>query len=336
MNSPLLSVIIPVYNAADRLSACVDSILSQAPADTQLILVDDGSTDESFDICNRLAKEDPRVKVIHQTNTGASAARNRGLREARGRYIQFVDADDELAPGLYERALPILEEGGDVFVFNAANQSGRASDLLPEGWFDRPMDLPGRPDYYLVDSGVFAALYNKIYRSQVLEGLAFDPKLPINEDLLFSLQALRRCRRAYFEPEIFYLYNDLQEGSLSRRLRTDLLDAEEATRADFTDFLIHFGLSESEAHALLRQRQAQVAVSQCALILGRTGKVSLGAMHRAFAKALGPCHQREAVANWVRDTYTRLPRAVLLTCVQLRFTWLLCLLCKLKNRLRSR
>lgn len=336
MKTPILSVIVPVYNAADRIENCVHSILTQAPAETQLVLVDDGSTDGSSGICDQLAKEDGRIEVIHQPNGGASAARNRGLAEVRGRYLEFVDADDELVPGLYERALPILEEGGDVFVFNAANQSGRPGDLLPEGWFDRPMDLPSRPDYYLVDSGVFAALYNKIYRTEAVRDLRFDPELQVNEDLLFSLQALRRCKRAYFEPQSFYLYNDLQEGSLSRRLRTDLLEAEEATRADFTAFLIHFGLSESEAEALLHRRQAHVAVSQCALILGRTGRIRIRVMRRVFAKALGPRHQREAVADWVRDTYSPLPRTLLLFCVRLRMAELLALLCALKNRLRSR
>ena len=93
---PLLSVIVPVYRAEDTLTRCVNSILSHAPENLELILVDDGSPDASGTLCDAFAAQDGRVRVIHQPNAGVSAARNRGLDTARGRYIQFVDADDWL------------------------------------------------------------------------------------------------------------------------------------------------------------------------------------------------------------------------------------------------
>lgn len=94
MSELLLSVIVPVYNAAATLEKCAASVLDQAPEAAELILVDDGSADDSPALCDRLAAEDCRVRVIHQKNGGASAARNAGLAAARGRYVQFVDADD--------------------------------------------------------------------------------------------------------------------------------------------------------------------------------------------------------------------------------------------------
>ena len=106
MNQPSFSVIVPVYKAEATLEKCAKSILAQAPADLELILVDDGSPDGSGALCDRLAEQDSRVRVIHQKNAGASAARNAGLDAASGRYLQFVDADDWVLPGLYEAALP--------------------------------------------------------------------------------------------------------------------------------------------------------------------------------------------------------------------------------------
>ena len=107
---PLLTVIIPVYKAVETLGPCLESILSQGVQALQVVLIVDGSPDESGLLCDEWAQKDGRIQVIHQPNRGASAARNAGLAAAKGRYITFVDADDRLLPGLYARALPELEE----------------------------------------------------------------------------------------------------------------------------------------------------------------------------------------------------------------------------------
>ena len=96
MNAPKISVIVPVYNTEQYLNECIDSILKQSFRDFELILVDDGSTDQSGMICDAYGKNDPRVVVIHQKNAGAASARNRGLDAARGDYIAFIDSDDAI------------------------------------------------------------------------------------------------------------------------------------------------------------------------------------------------------------------------------------------------
>ena len=101
---PQISVIVPVYRARDTLDACVESILAQDFPDMELILVDDGSPDGSGELCDAWARRDERIRVIHQANGGASAARTAGLVAAGGRYLSFVDADDRLLPGLYPLA----------------------------------------------------------------------------------------------------------------------------------------------------------------------------------------------------------------------------------------
>ncbi len=98
---PVISVIVPVFNRSHCLGRCVDSILEQSFRDIELILVNDGSTDNSGAICDQYAAIDPRVKVIHQANGGVSSARNRGLEQARGRWVCFVDSDDWICDFIY-------------------------------------------------------------------------------------------------------------------------------------------------------------------------------------------------------------------------------------------
>ena len=292
MGELLLSVIVPVYNAAATLNACAASILDQLPQDSELLLVNDGSTDGCAALCDALAAADARVRALHQPNGGASAARNAGLAAARGRYLQFVDADDQLMPGFYAAALPHLA-GADLF---------------------------------------FAALYNKIYRACLLRGLRFDPALRINEDLQFNMQALARCGAVFFDPTPYYLYNDTADGSLSRRLRTDLLDAEVYTRPAVLGFLSACGLNGDAATSLLRRRRGNVAADQCALLLGRPGKLTFSQYRALFSRALGPAHCRAAVLAWVKQNYSAAPRAFYSACVRLRLAGGLAALCRLRGR----
>ncbi|MCI6435916.1 MAG: glycosyltransferase family 2 protein [Clostridiales bacterium] len=107
-----VSIVVPVYNTGNYLKKCVDSILSQTCGDFELILVDDGSTDDSPAICDRCSQADGRIRVIHKENGGLSSARNAGLELARGKYICFVDSDDYVSPDLLETVVPVMEENG--------------------------------------------------------------------------------------------------------------------------------------------------------------------------------------------------------------------------------
>ena len=98
MRNSIISVIIPVYNVEKYLSRCIESVLNQTYRNLEIIIVDDGSTDDSLNICRRYEKKDKRIKVIHQDNGGLSSARNKGLMNSTGEYISFVDSDDWLHP----------------------------------------------------------------------------------------------------------------------------------------------------------------------------------------------------------------------------------------------
>lgn len=120
MISPMISVVIPVFNVEAYLAECVDSVLRQSYSDYEIILVDDGATDSSGKMCDEYACRDSRVRVIHQKNGGLSAARNTGLDAANGKYIYFLDSDDYIAPDTFQKLLSLAEnEQADVVFFDA-------------------------------------------------------------------------------------------------------------------------------------------------------------------------------------------------------------------------
>lgn len=110
---PLISVIIPVYNTEQYLSSCLKSILSQTFNNFEVILINDGSTDQSGILCDEFVKQDSRIKVFHQENAGVSAARNVGLKYAQGKWITFVDSDDELMPDGLEVMINMVQGGSE-------------------------------------------------------------------------------------------------------------------------------------------------------------------------------------------------------------------------------
>ena len=110
MKQPLISVIVPVYNVEQYLKVCVDSICDQTYQNLEILLIDDGSPDRSGEMCDQIAKEDPRIRVIHKENGGLSSARNTGLDEAKGEYVSFVDSDDWIDRNMYEHLYSLMQQ----------------------------------------------------------------------------------------------------------------------------------------------------------------------------------------------------------------------------------
>lgn len=146
MYTPTISVIVPVFNVEQYLNECIDSILKQSFQDFELILIDDGSTDQSGKICDAYVKKDPRVIVLHRANGGLSAARNTGIEIASGNYLFFVDSDDLIAPDSLERMMRVMSRENTSIVMCRKNS-------FPE--FREPELIPGKdyPDIVHVMTG---------------------------------------------------------------------------------------------------------------------------------------------------------------------------------------
>lgn len=209
-----IAVIIPVYNAERTLARSVEGLLAQDFTDIRLVLVDDGSTDNSPALCDDFAEKDGRVTVIHKPNGGVSSARNAGLKAAEGEYISFFDADDIAAPDylgtIYKCA---AESGADIAVCDVVcTRSGvetRRFSCNAER-LDGKAALEKLLERREINSGPYA----KLYKAETVRGLAF-PEMRTYEDMLFNLSAFDRAKTvAVCHAE--YLYEENPDGAMAR------------------------------------------------------------------------------------------------------------------------
>lgn len=225
----LFSVIIPCYNCAATLEATVDSVRASGLTDHEILLIDDGSTDGTAAICDRLSVKYAEIRCVHQPNAGVSAARNRGIDEARGDYIWFVDADDTVDEGAMASAARMAEEQrpdmllfGMSFDYYHKGKLYRRDRLVPpcEGLISQKELLEGFRAFY--DCNALTPVWNKLYRCNLLmaSGARFHTDMHLMEDFLFVLEALPRCERISCLPEAIYRYRQGEdERGAYRRLR---------------------------------------------------------------------------------------------------------------------
>lgn len=220
-----ISVIIPVYNAADFLSRAVGSVLMQEFDDFEVILVDDGSTDGSAWICDELADKDERVRVIHKENGGVSSARNAGLDAANGEFVMFVDADDAITDGSLEQmyyansdfVLAGFEKVLDRKIFESYSPSD-SSAYHGTGeicnFFDKVLPLHNT---YILNSACF-----KLFRRSLLveNGVRFVDGLSFAEDKIFVMSFLRYAEKVRTVAFVAYTYF-IRSGSLSSDMKSE-------------------------------------------------------------------------------------------------------------------
>ena len=200
------SIIVPVYNAEKYLDACADSVLGQTFRDFELLLIDDGSSDDSGALCEKIAAQDARVSVIHQNNSGPSVARNKGIQKAKGEYLLFLDSDDCYADTtvLQKVTSCILASGADVVCMNYARFGGRpgarGAALLPMQECSDPGQMVARTIY--TSSACLKAIRTKLVRGA---GICF-PEGVRCEDVDFCGRVLAMAPSMAYCPDASYLY----------------------------------------------------------------------------------------------------------------------------------
>jgi len=202
-----ISIIVPVYNVERYLHQCVDSILGQTFTDFELILIDDGSRDNSPTICDEYALKESRVRVTHQANGGQVKARKAGLAQANGKYVQFVDSDDWLEPNALEESCKSAKENdADIVTFDAyfcySSRRLPVKQPIESGIFDKELLMKKIYPKMLYSSrffyfGIYAAMWNKIFRRTILAPnmINVDPRLKIGEDGVTTFASLLDAKK---------------------------------------------------------------------------------------------------------------------------------------------
>ena len=210
--APLISVIIPVYNADEYLSECVDSVLKQTYKNLEIILVDDGSSDNSSAICDDYSLRDNRVKVIHKENGGVSSARNAGIEMASGKYIGFVDSDDYINNKMYEYLHKYIEKNDSQlavcnFCYNELN-----CDVMYDGQGSIVYDSITAMSKMILGKPFAGHMCNKLLLTDLAKKVKLDKKIYMYEDLLYLWEYLKLCNKATYIPVSLYIYRQNNES----------------------------------------------------------------------------------------------------------------------------
>ena len=213
----MISVIVPIYDVEKYLPKCIESIINQTYKDLQIILVDDGSPDSCPQICNEYAKLDLRIEVIHQENSGVSAARNAGLKIAKGEYIGFVDPDDWIEPDMYSAMLTsMIENEAELVVcgYNYYDENGMVDDKRI--YAEKPNEVLTQKDVMRMFSdmppSIRHGVVQKLFLKKYINSLLFDSSLKSSEDVLFLNEYVLKIEKAVFVHKPFYC-NVVRNGS---------------------------------------------------------------------------------------------------------------------------
>lgn len=237
-NKFLISIIVPAYNIADYLPRCLDSIINQTYKNLEIIVISDGSIDNTNEIITKYAEKDNRIVPILKENTGVSDTRNKGLDIAKGDYIGFVDGDDYIEQDMFE-----------ILLSNAVKYD---VDISHCGY---QMVFPSKVDYYYNTgkkcefdnaNGIVELIkaeyiepgaWNKLYKRDLLKDIRFDTSLVESEDLLFNVQAFKKCNKSFYEDKPLYHYILRENSACTSSFNTKKTDNQISVLENIADIL---------------------------------------------------------------------------------------------------
>ena len=215
MNQKLISIIVPVYNKENTVKRCIESLQAQTYKNIEIILVDDGSSDGSRQICSQAALEDDRIRYVPKKNGGVGSARNEGIRVSKGEYLQFVDADDYIDPKTTEIMFArLFATNADLAIcgFKEKNRNGKETIRKPDRDVVSEVKLMEKKVGKLFENCFLQSCCNKLYRKDYIRSL-FPEDYSYGEDLIFNLDYFKEIEKVVFIPESFYIYDNLNSGA---------------------------------------------------------------------------------------------------------------------------
>lgn len=247
---PIISVIVPVYNSASFLDKCIQSILNQSFQDFELLLINDGSKDNSGAICDRYAQKDKRVKVFHQANAGVSSARNLGISKAKGEYISFIDADDWIEKSYLNNLMDNSHE--DLIISNykliyidkvVNNKRFKIPKLIKDKYLE-PRDIFIDDELILNNTP-----FSKLFKTKIIEKyqLKFNEKLNNGEDFIFVLEYGLKCNSILFKNSFDYCYNKMNQSSATTSYFKNYYYSLKSTKDAYFNIISQYGdITEEE------------------------------------------------------------------------------------------
>lgn len=226
MQEILISVIVPIYKVAEYLEECIESIVQQTYKNLEIILVDDGSPDESGKICDFYAEIDSRIKVIHKKNGGLVSARKAGCEIATGKYITFVDGDDKIAPNMYEEMLSWAEEDTDIIICDVFGWKEDETFILSQnmnaGTYEGEKLIEKLQRHALCygeyfSFGIFPAVWHKLYRRDLYVPIQMQvsDEICLGEDAACTYPCIMRANKVVYIKKPLYYYR-IRENSMTR------------------------------------------------------------------------------------------------------------------------
>ena len=263
MDYPVVSVIIPVFNTEKYLDKCIDSVRAQTYRNIEILLIDDGSTDRSGEICDRQASEDDRIQVVHISNHGVSHARNLGIQRASGKYLFFVDSDDYIDCEMIADQIRTMENENADLCVSALSEENVASSFC--------IDLTKQCDqemHFLLKNHLLFGPYVKLYRRDVVNnhGIVFPEDFSYGEDLLFNMAYLRFVERICYVNQHYYHYVRDNPQSLSQKVRWDAFDNDMVLHCAVKSWLLMKNLMTEPIQMLMANRIVGTASDAIALV----------------------------------------------------------------------
>lgn len=213
-----VSIIIPVYNAERFIERCISSVLNQTYKRMEVIIINDGSLDDTLLLCNKYKEQDQRIQVINQLNKGVAATRNVGLKNVTGDYVLFVDADDWIEPNMVERLLEALngQDAVDIAFCSYDNAETPFQVVTKKVGFKEIWNDDKQKEEFLIHKRMTGMLWNKLIRAKLFEDISFDETVGYGEDAQILWKILKRSRNMVVLQDVLY-HHVLDNQSISHQ-----------------------------------------------------------------------------------------------------------------------
>ncbi|MEC5271999.1 glycosyltransferase family 2 protein [Caldifermentibacillus hisashii] len=266
MINKTISVIVPIFNSEKHLYKCIRSIINQTYSLLDIILINDGSTDNSGKICDEMRKVDKRIRVVHSKNNGVSSARNLGIDMARGEFIKFVDSDDFINPDLCENLLnDILKEDADLVICGLKflhEHSTKVKNVKVDGLFSLNHFI--RENIDRISNIIIGSPCNKLYKASIIKerNILFDTDINYAEDLLFNYRYLGAINKVFSTSNYSYNYNRIVKNSLAQKFREDCFESSNLMYSQTISFLDRQKMNKLIDYSAVYNRFSTLFVSQ--------------------------------------------------------------------------